>query len=632
MAIGGAEPPIIESPPAAFGQHMPKAIVFCAILLLAATRASGQLVITPFDSQRTHRSISDPVLMAAADGKILMSLRGLSEDEPLRFWSSVYVLDPGGKILQRIDFPDTEFTTIVPYREGFVARHYFESQQCNPPCGRYIPGRSELVYFDLSEPEAEPIVILRRVGPVEVKSSPDRSELYLLSGPDTDGQWETHITRLDGSFKTAWSRSFGQAEFGSVIATDDGVAFTQYKSGTPTDYVLRAIDRSGKDRWETKVPHRARSDFRFVPTGYLVVPAGSRESPLWVNAKTGEILPDISLPPRDIAVPTQDGLLLVGPMLGQSYAAMMKADGTFAWMRRFNKDADLRMFKGGIMTRDGRLLLVAEGDFPSRFSLVSVERDGASLELGRSACLTESSPDAADVDQRLQRFGVYVVSPNAPPVDPSSDSPEPRRNGCPLVTEPQYVDFMRALVATLEVAVPDRRRTPETAVLLLESGDTARLDRYGLGIGGWSGRQVYTGFSVPHDQGKGFARFLVEILWPHATRMVAFQAEFSRLTHVVYGASIKETANYQDALADLEAAAATLNKQIMAMPRDKIAYVLETRPTDCVGATLTPDGFGTGYDDDPFGIRPLSDAVETLLHIAELRRESVARGDICTIG
>lgn len=611
---------------------MTKSIALCAALYFAATQAAGQLVVTPFDSQRAHRSTSDPVLMAASDGKILMSLRGLSEDEPLRFWSSVYVLDPGGTVLRRIDFPDTEFTSIVPYREGFVARHYFESQQCDPPCGRYIPGRSELVYYDLSEPEAEPIVILRRVGSVDVKSSPDRNELYLLSGPVTDGPWETRVTRLDGSFKTTWSRSFSQAEFGSVIATDDGVAFTQYKSGAPTDYVLRAVDRSGKDRWETRVPHRAPSDFRFVPPGYLVVPAGSRESPLWINAKTGEILPDISLPPREIAVPTQDGLLLVGPMLGQSYAAMLKVDGTFAWMRRFNKDADLRTFKDGIMTSDGRLLLVAEGDFPSRFSLVSVERDGASLELERSACLTELSPDAADVEQRLQHFGVYVVSPNAPGVDPSSNPPKPRRNGCPLVTEPQYVDFMRALGSTLEAAAPDRRRVPETAVLLLESGDTPRLDRYGLGIGGWSGRHVYSEFAVPHNQGKDFARFLVEVLWPHAKRMMAFQEEFSRLTHVVYGASIMETANYQKALADLEAAAATLNERIKAMPRDKIAYVLETRPTDCVGAALTPDGFGTGYDDDPFGNRPLSYAVETLLHIAELRRKSVAKGDICTIG
>jgi hypothetical protein len=194
------------------------------------------------------------------------------------------------------------------------------------------------------------------------------------------------------------------------------------------------------------------------------------------------------------------------------------------------------------------------------------------------------------------------------------------------------VDFMRELLSTLEPAYPDRRRAPETAVLLLESGDTPRLNRYGLGVGGWSGRRVYSEFAVPHDQGKDFARFLVEVLRPHATRMVVMQEEFSRLTHVVYGARIDETPDFQQALADLEAAAVTLNERIEAMPADKTAYVLETRPTDCVGATLTPDGFGTGYDDDPFGKRPLSDAVETLLHIAKLRRKSLAAGDICTIG
>jgi hypothetical protein len=52
--------------------------------------------------------------------------------------------------VKRVDLPDTESSIVVPYKKGFVARHYFESQQCSPPCGRYIPGRSELVYYDLS--------------------------------------------------------------------------------------------------------------------------------------------------------------------------------------------------------------------------------------------------------------------------------------------------------------------------------------------------------------------------------------------------------------------------------------------------------------------------------------------------
>jgi hypothetical protein len=51
-----------------------------------------------------------------------------------------------------------------------------------------------------------------------------------------------------------------------------------------------------------------------------------------------------------------------------------------------------------------------------------------------------------------------------------------------------------------------------------------------------------------------------------------------------------------------------------------------------VGATLTLDGFGTGYTGDAFGIRPLSDAVETLRQIAQLRRNSIAHGGICIFG
>ncbi len=611
---------------------MTKPITVCAALYFAATQAAGQLVVTPFDPQRTHGSTSDPVLMAAADGKILMRLNGSNGDEAPGFWSSVYVLDGTGRVLRRIDLPDEGTSFVVPFRRGFVARHYVESPQCDPRCGQYIPGRSELVYHDLSQPGRQPVVIDRREGDILVLSSPDRNYLYLVTGPNTDELGVFHIKRIDGNFNTIWTRTLNQLEWNSVVATDDGIAFTQYKIDATIDYVIRAINRDGEDLWETRMPDRAPYDIKFVPSGYLAVPVSSRLSPYRVDAKTGRMLPGVSLPPADITVPTKDGLLLVGPMLGQSYAAMVKADGTIVWMRRFNQDSNLRTFKDGIMTSDGRILLVAAGDFSSKFTFVSVDRNGEALELGRSACLTVSSPEASEIDRQLQQLGVYVVSPNAPPVDPSNDPPIPRRNGCPLVTEPQYVEFMRALVSTLALAAADRRQMPQIAIRLLESRDTQRLDHYGLGVGGWGGRRVHSAFAVPHDQGQYFARFVVEVLRPHAKRMMAMQEEFSRLTHIVYGARIEETANFQQSLADLEAAAVTLNERTKAMPPDKIAYVLETRPTDCVGATLTPDGFGTGYDDDPFGNRPLSGAVETLLHIAELRRKSIAAGDICAIG
>ena len=142
-------------------------------------------------------------------------------------------------------------------------------------------------------------------------------------------------------------------------------------------------------------------------------------------------------------------------------------------------------------------------------------------------------------------------------------------------------------------------------------------------------RGVYSEFWVPHDRGAEFARFITTVLKPHVTHLMELESEFERLTRFSFGARIVETSNYEQALADLEAAAVTLNERIRAMPRDKLAYVLDTRPNSCVGAALTPDGFGTGYDDDPFEARPLSEAVDTLLHIAELHRKANAEGNIC---
>jgi outer membrane protein assembly factor BamB len=610
---------------------MTKAIAVCAILYFAATQAAGQLVVTPFDPQRTHGSTSDPVLMAAADGKVLMRLNGSNGDEAPGFWSSVYVLDGTGRVLRRIDLPDEGTSFVVPFRQGFVARHYVESPQCDPPCGRYIPGRSELVYHDLSQPERQPVLIDRREGDILVLSSPDRKDLYLVSGSNP-GEWVLHITRIDANLESAWSRSFSQLESGSVVATDDGVVFTQYKAGATTDYVLRAVGRNGEDRWEVRMPDRAPYGIKFVPSGYLAVPVSSRLSPYRVDAKTGRMLPDVSLPPAEITVPTRDGLLLVGPMLGQSYAAMVKADGTIAWMRRFNQDSNLRTFKDGIITSDGRLLLVAAGDYSSKFTFLSVDRHGEALERERSACLTVPSQDAMALSERLQGQSIHVVSPNAPPADPMYDPPAALRDGCPVVTESQYMAFMDALLSELPPATGRRARIAQVAVRLLESGEPPRLLSYGLAYGGWLPRGAYAEFLVPYDQGGQFARFFATDWQPHVKRMMALQDEFDRRTRFRYGARIKDASNYRQALADLEAAAVRLNEQIKAMPPEKLRYILEKPPVGDVSISLTPRGFGNGYTNDPYEERPLEDAVETLLHIVEEHRKQVAAGNIMISG
>ncbi len=530
--------------------------------------------------------------------------------------------------MQRVDLPETESTIIVPYKKGFVARHYFESEQCNPPCGRYIPGRSELVYYDLSRDKIEPLVVDRRVGAVDLVGGPDRSDLYLIDVESEEKQI-SRVTRLDGQFKPVWSRSFVLLDWGSVTATEDGVVLEQQYYEPETKFVLRAIGRNGAERWNTVVPERIGGGIKFVPTGILVAPSSNYLTPYRIDAKTGQMLPAVNLPPSDFTAPTEDGLLLVGPMLGQSYAAMLKADGTFAWMRRFNQDGDLRTFKDGVMTSDGRLLLVAAGDFSSKFTFLSVDRSGEALERERAACLTVPSQEALALSQRLQGPTIYVVPPNSPPSDPELEPPTLLRNGCPEVTEPHYMAFMGALLSGLPPATSSRPRVPQVAIRLVESGELTRMHSYGLGGGGWMPRGVYSEFWVPHDRGAAFAEFITNILQPHATRMMELESEFERLTRFSYGARIVETSNYEQALANLEAAAITLNERIGAMPRDKLAYVLDTRPNSCVSAALTPDGFGTGYDDDPFGTKPLSEAVETLLHIAELHRKANAEGNIC---
>jgi hypothetical protein len=608
---------------------MIKAAAFCVVLCFTAFGAEAQLLVTTFDPQRAHVSTTDPALVAAADGKVLMRLQGLTDEDTPRSWSSVYVLDRRGNVLRRIDFPEAESTQVVPYRKGFVARHNFTGTQCHPPCGRFTPGRSELVFYDLSRAGIEPVVIDRRDGAIDVVGSLDRSDLYVIDVESEESQ-VSRVTRFDREYRPAWSRSFALLDWGSVTGTEDGVVLEQQYYEPRPRFVLRAIGLDGAERWNSEVPERVMDHIQFVPTGFLVIPASSRLAPYRMDAKTGRMLPDGEYQPTQFTAPTEDGLLLAGPMLGQSFAAMLEADGTFAWMRRFNQDSDLKTFKSGVMTDDGRLLLVASGDFSSKFTFVSVERDGKSLESARSACLTQASSEAAAVDRGLQQKGVFVVSPNEPVVDDSGIT-VPRRNGCPAVTEAEYVAFMDALSSALPAA-SGRRQMPQIAIRLLPSGDPWQLDTYALGNGGWFGHGIFGAFAVPHDRGADFARFLLDTLWPHERRMADLQREFAELTRFDYGASIGKSEGIPQALARLELAATALNERVKAMPPDRMAYVLETRRTDCVGAVLTPDGFGTGYDDDPFGNRPISEAAETLVHIAELRRKSIAAGDVCTNG
>jgi hypothetical protein len=104
------------------------------------------------------------------------------------------------------------------------------------------------------------------------------------------------------------------------------------------------------------------------------------------------------------------------------------------------------------------------------------------------------------------------------------------------------------------------------------------------------------------------------------------QEEFQATTRFTYAAGIRGSTDYQRALADLEVSAVTLNARIKAMPPGELAYVLETPPAGWVSIVLTPDGFDTGYDNDPYQALPLAVAEETLGHIVKQHRQAVAKG------
>lgn len=598
-----------------------RVISACAALAIYAGLASAQLTVTNFNLQAGRDSLGEPHLVVAGDGNVLLHISGLSREGSLGTRDVLYVLDNSGNIKDQLELPRSGSISVVPYQKGFLTHQYVESHS------HLIPGSSTIFYLDLSLPKRQQVTLDRRKGMTQMLVSPDRNDLYILDTRSPPGPTFPRIAKVASNQKADWSKSIPFTDTGTAVATNDGVVFVQLNTQGKSSYVLRAIGRDGKERWTIGLPDRPRGELKFIPTGFLVVGLTSSEAALLVDSKTGEIRAQAALPPHDVAVPTDDGLLLTGPMLGQSYVATLKADGTFSWLRRFKRDEQLQTFLEGAMTSDKTLLLLAEGESPAMYSFVSLDRTAEALQLERSACLTVPWQRAVEVDQRLQRQGIHAVSPNAPPIE-SSKSSVSRSTGCPAVTESQYVQFMEELSSELSSDNRVRGRVPSIAIQLLEAGAPLELSRYGVEAGMCPSCGVHAEFSIPHSQGKNFAHFLTDAWQPHIARLLQLQEDFQAMTGFSYVASIPRSLDYRKAISELESAAVTLNRRIKGMSPERLAYVREKPPTGWVRIVLTPSGFGNGFDKDPYGSRPLDVADATLVQIVKQHRKDVARGRI----
>ena len=192
-----------------------KILAGCTILALYVAQALGQAVITRFDPQRPYRSLSEPALMAAADGKVLMRLNGLAGDDKPEQWSAVYVLDSQGRVLRQFELPNDGHSVVVPYRAGFVSMQDGDASLCHPAGSDCMPERWDFVYHDLSRPGLEPVILDSRKGAFHLIGSPDRSNLYLIGAPfpyrkcrtRSASRGSTQASRPCGRGRSAASRS-----------------------------------------------------------------------------------------------------------------------------------------------------------------------------------------------------------------------------------------------------------------------------------------------------------------------------------------------------------------------------------------------------------------------------------------
>ena len=596
------------------------------MLLCFAGCAQAQLSITTLDRLPPDaRALS---LSETPDGKVLLHAGGVDRDAmlagkpgslpfaPWRHW--FYTLAPDGRMLRRLDLSSPDFSTIVPFGQRFAAVRLSAAGPCPLPCAR-SPWLYQIVAFEPSAHQDHRVMY---------QAADDAGEVHLFAGPGMQDLYalEKHmrgftVLRINAAGKVVWQKETAPGVAHALSTTDNGVAFVQTAPEPVPWYVLTAYDSSGRMRWQSPLPPGVDGEVVYSPSGFLGVYEQLRDRfrVVLFDARSGRMTADAEVPSFSAAQGTTDGILLTGGMLGQSFVAMLGADGRVSWLRRYVSDETRNDLPLGLISRDHKLMLVKRSQAPAveptPTSIIVADRTAESIQAEWGYCLDARWSRGVELERQLTSHGISVATPK-------QDAPNASR-ACSIPTETQYLAFVEQLNSMLPPAdaAPESRREV-IVVRLVEPGLPIRLERYGIEFKRYpsSGSLI---FSVPHDDAKEFAKALTTVISPHLQRMRGLSEEFVRLTSFQYAISNGPAEDYAKVFAALERAAQVVQTRIESIAPSTLEEIRKTGPLGWVTIVLQTDGFGPGTN----MLAPES-ADKTFLQIVEQNRKDAKAGRI----
>lgn len=606
-------------------------IVFLGLIACAGA-AHAELTVQELEQQPFMAEVAN--LFPLGQGDLLLRMRGQRErrtQDDLYFepWSVVYQLAQDGKVKAQAELPYGAYQFVVPYLNGFAVQR-LATDGCAPRCSFGGSEPVQIVAFERVT-DTQPQLLYEPGKPpfhtTQLYAAPDGQDLYVMEiGPDV-----TQITRIDATGQIAAQTKLGWLESSSFMTIDDGAVFVQYAGERSADMELRAIDRNGRPRWQTRIPMTRGYEAIYSPAGFITLPTFP-ESPqdrgkqrlLNFDTRTGELVADVLVQPYAYLTGTRYGLLMAGPMLGQSYVGMVGRDGKFAWLRRYVADEKIGDIQRAATTPAGDLMFVTLDRYPKTTtpttSIVVTDSKGASFAAARGGCLEPKWQQSLDLATQLQRRGLWVQAPK-------SEDLGSRSQGC-SDREHQFITFMQALAA---VVPPGAAKTSEwtasrqeIAVRLTAAGGSLRLEQYSADRSHYPSAGVRLSFVAPYDRAAEFWKIVATQVQPHLERMKDLDERFVNATGFQYVVNERGDLDYAQTLAQLEKAARTVDEKIMKIPPAQLADVRKTPPRGWVLILIRLEGFGGGDG----ALYPFDVADRTFLELVADHRRRAARGEI----
>lgn len=527
-----------------------------------------------------------------------------------------------GALKERLTAPDN-LEAVWPAGSGFIGTRTEERPHFRS--ARAFIERRQVVSFTGDTAESRLLYETpQRVAELRVEPAPGAEAFYVLEPVEP----RFKVLRFAGSGELEWEFDLGATRYADILGVPGGVLLRRQVAAGSWSTAL--LDEAGVLAWRTNQPVARRHAAFMAPTRAalpLELAAPGTHTAI-IDVRDGKELSRLSVLTGSTLHGTRDGLLLTEVSMGQPYAARFLADGTRIWSRRLPIDYRPSILLDTAITARGELWMLAKpyGSAADGTNALVLLRTSAANP-GRPGPCLDVDPDAVaalSLDL-MTRHGTLTLLGAG-----SSSGPAP----CPLASDMQRLEFLRQLAAVLgEKATLGAASAGRPRVLLRIDAKARPYERLAYNDDN-GGRLCEPGrcpppavtYAASSGAGREVGNFLRQQLLPHLDRLEQLRVEFKALTGEEFVArdgfvmSAGKLELLEDAalFATLEKNAATLLREIKALPAEALSEYRSDAERSLRHLVLTPDAFG-----DQFTLQPITEIVATLrrLYLFEYRQK-----------